>query len=103
MGPEFREQDRCNKIAKVALEEDADVICVTDARMDQYREKHIKGYEKILDRVTGKKWRIKMTCRPGRRGGCFVGGSLLMTSHNCANVRRVGLIKFGVLDRTDLI
>jgi exonuclease III len=97
------EQDRCNKIAEVAFEEDADVICITDARMDPNREAHVKGYEKILDRITGKKWRIKMTCRPGKRKGCFVGGSLLMTSHNCANVRRVGLVKYGVVDKAEMI
>jgi exonuclease III len=97
------EQDRCNKIAEVAFEEDADVICITDARMDPNREAHVKGYEKILDRITGKKWRIRMTCRPGKRKGCFVGGSLLMTSHNCANVRRVGLVKYGVVDKAEMI
>ena len=90
-------------MAEVAFEEDADVICITDARMDSNREAHIKGYERILDKVTGKKWRMKMTCRPGNRKGCYVGGSLLMTSHNCANVRRVGLIKYGVQDKVEMI
>ncbi len=63
------EQDRCNKIAEVAFEEDANVICIPDARMDPNREVLVEGSEKILDRVTGKKWKIKMTCRLGVGSG----------------------------------
>jgi exonuclease III len=49
------EQERCDKIAEVVLEEGADVICIQDARMHPAREGHMKGYEKRLERVTGKK------------------------------------------------
>ena len=54
------EQDRCEKIAEVALEEEADVICVMDARMHPARKEHMKGYERRLERVTGKKWKGKV-------------------------------------------
>ena len=38
------------------LEEYADVFCITDAKMDPARESHLRIYEKILDKETGKKW-----------------------------------------------
>ena len=37
------EQERCNRVAEVAFEEDADVICITDARMDSNREAKSKA------------------------------------------------------------
>ena len=37
------EQERCEKIAEVALEEEADVICILEARMHPAREGHMKG------------------------------------------------------------
>ena len=63
------EQERCDKIAEAALEEEADVICIQDARMHPAREGHMKGYEKRLERVTGKKWRGKVTNRPEKFKG----------------------------------
>ena len=71
--------------------------------MDPARESHLRIYEKILDNETGKKWRSKVINRPGAKRGCYVGGSILFTSHNCANVRRVSVINFGIIDRIDLI
>ncbi len=47
------EQERCDKIAEVALEEESDVIFIQDARMHPAREGHMKGYEKRLERATG--------------------------------------------------
>ena len=38
--------DRCDRIANLAKEEDADVVCIQDSRMDQHREQHLKGYMK---------------------------------------------------------
>ena len=32
----------------------------------------------------------------------MVGGSLLMTSHNCVDVRRVGILNYGVADKIDM-
>ena len=54
------EQERCEKIAEVALEEEADAICVLDARMHPARKEHMKGYEGRLERVTGKTWKGKV-------------------------------------------
>ena len=93
-------QDR--EIAQIANEEDADVICITDARMDPNRDSHMRIYEKILNKETGKKWRSKLTYRPGFKRGCYMGGSILFTSHNCADVRRLGIIEYGIMDRIDL-
>ena len=93
------EQERCEKIAEAALEEEADVICIQDARMHPAREGHMKGYEKRLERVTGKKWRGKVTNRPEKAKGCMIGGSILFKSHNCADVRRIEVIKYGVMDK----
>jgi hypothetical protein len=70
--------------------------------MDPHREQHLKGYMNIMEKSTGKKWKGKMVCRPGRRSGCMVGGSLLMTSHNCVDVRRVGILNYGVADKIDM-
>ena len=70
----------------MALEEEADVICVLDARMHPARKEHMKGYEKRLERVTGKKWKGKMVCRPEKSKGCNIGGSILYTSHNCSDM-----------------
>ena len=66
------------------------------------RGKDTKGYEKRLERVTGKKWRGKVTNRPEKSKGCMVGGSILFTSHNCADVRRSEVIKYGVMDKISL-
>ena len=82
------EQERCDKIAEAALEEEADIICIQDARMHPAREGHMKGYEKRLERVTGKKWKGKVINRPEKTKGCIIEGSILFTSHNCADVRR---------------
>ena len=60
------------------------------------------GYMSIMEKVTGKKWKGKMVCRPGRKKGCMVGGSLLLTSHNCVDVRRVGILNYGVADKIDM-
>ena len=94
--------DRCDKIAELAKEEDADVVCIQDSRMDPHREQHLKGYMNVMEKVTGKKWRGRMVCRPGKRLGCMVGGSLLLTSHNCVDVRRVGILNYGVADKIDM-
>jgi hypothetical protein len=96
------EQDRCERIAEVALEEEADVICILDARMHPAREGHMKGYERRLEKVTGKKWKGKVTNRPEKCKGCNIGGSILFTSHNCADVRRSGVMKYGVMDKVSL-
>ena len=94
--------DRCDRIAALAKDEDADVVCIQDSRMDPHREQYLKGYMNLMEKVTGKKWKGKMVCRPGRRRGCMVGGSLLMTSHNCVDVRRVGILNYGVADKIDM-
>jgi hypothetical protein len=70
--------------------------------MDPHREQHLKGYMNTMEKATGKKWKGKMVCRPGKRRGCMVGGSLLMTSHNCVDVRRVGILNYGVADKIDM-
>ncbi len=70
--------------------------------MDPHREQHLKGYMNVMMKVTGKRWRGKMVCRPGRRRGCMVGGSLLLTSHICVDVKRVGILNYGVVDKTDM-
>ena len=43
------EQERCDKIAEAALEEEADIICIQDARMHPAKEGHMKGNEKRLE------------------------------------------------------
>ena len=43
-----------------------------------------------------------MTCRPEKHKGCVVGGSLVFASHNCVNVRRHGIMKYGVIDRISM-
>ena len=60
---------------------------------------HLKSYEKKLEKITGKKWKGKITYRPEKTKGCLIGGSILFTSHNCADVRRVGILKYGVMDK----
>jgi hypothetical protein len=96
------EQERCDKIAEAALEEEADIICIQDARMHPARDGHMKGYEKRLERVTEKKWKGKVINRPEKTKGCLIGGSILFTSHNCADVRRSGVIKYGIMDKINL-
>jgi exonuclease III len=96
------EQERCDKIAELAVEEEADVICICDARMHPARELHLKSYEKKLEKITGKKWKGKITHRPEKTKGCLIGGSILFTSHNCADVRRIGILKYGVMDKISL-
>ena len=71
--------------------------------MDPSRDTQMKIYEKMMDRITGKKWKGRTVNRPGYTRGCLIGGSILLTSHNCSNVRRKSLIDYGVMDRTDLI
>jgi hypothetical protein len=93
------EQERCEKIAEVALEEEADVICVLDARMHPARKEHMKGYEGRLERVTGKKWKGKVVNRPEKIKGCNVGGSILFTSHNCADVMNSEAMKYCVMNK----
>ncbi len=86
----------------MALEEEADVICIQDSRMRPARAGHMKGYEKRLEKITGKKWKGKVVNRPEKTKGCVVGGSILFTSHNCADVRRSEVIKYGVMDKVSL-
>ena len=86
----------------MALEEEADVICILDARMHPAREGHMKGYEKRLEKITGKMWKGKVTNRPEKAKSCNIGGSILFTSHNCADVRRSGVIKYGIIDKVSL-
>jgi hypothetical protein len=62
----------------------------------------MKGYEKRFEKVTGEKWKGKVINRPERSKGCMIGGSILFTSHNCADVRRSSLIKYGVMDKISL-
>ena len=87
----------------MALEEEADVICVMDARMHPARKEHMKGYERRLERVTGKKWKGKVVCRPEKSKGCNIGGSILYTSHNCSDVRNIEAMKYGVMNKISFL
>ncbi len=95
------DKERCDRVAQVAAEEQALVICLTDVRMDQGRKKGLKAYESILEKATGRSWKGKMTARLGKKRKCYVGGSLLMTSHRCSDVRHTELMEYGVMNKTD--
>ena len=96
------DKERCDRVAQVAAEEQADVICLTDVRMDQGRKKGLKSYESILEKATGRSWKGKLTARSGKKRKCYVGGSLLMTSHRCSDERYTELMEYGVMNKTDI-
>jgi hypothetical protein len=85
-------RERCEKIAMETEKTDADIICLTDTRMNPVRDTQMKTYEKMMDRITGKKWKGRSVNIPGYSRGCLVGGSILLTSYNCSNVRSYGPI-----------
>ena len=63
----------CEKVADVVKRANADVLCITDARMDEGRARYMHGYLSTLKRLTGKNWRGKMEPMPARRTKCSVG------------------------------
>ena len=70
----------CEKIAEVARSSDADVICVTNARMDASKARFMNGYTSTLKRLTGNTWRGKFEARPARGSKCVVGGDIIFFS-----------------------
>ena len=51
----------CEKVADVVKRANADVLCITDAEMDEGRTRYMHGYLNTLKRLTGKNWREDRT------------------------------------------
>ena len=76
----------CEKLVETAKVSDADVICIVDARLDNFKARYIGGYRHTLHKATGKIWRAKLEARPDRRMKCSVGGDIIFYSEKCTRV-----------------
>ena len=50
----------CEKLVETVSVSNADVICIVDARLDNFKTRYIGGYCNTLHRATGKTWRAKL-------------------------------------------
>jgi hypothetical protein len=93
----------CEKVADVVKRSNADVLCITDAKMDEGRTRYMHGYLNTLKRVTGKNWRGKMEPMPARRTKCFVGGDVIFYSDLCSKVVKRPILPHGILSSLDFV
>ena len=81
----------------------ADVLCITDARMDEGRTRYMHGYLSTLKKLTGKNWRGKMEPMPARRTKCSVGGDVIFYSDKCSKVVKRPILPHGILSSLDFV
>ena len=81
----------------------ADVVCISDARLDAYKDRYIGGYCFSMQKATGKRWRAKFEPRPDRRTKCLVGGDIIFFSEKCSSVVKTPLLPYGTLSSTSLV
>ena len=93
----------CEKLVASVTESKADVICITDARLDNFKVRYIGGYCHTLQKATGKSWRAKLEARPDRRLKCMVGGDILFYSEKCTKVIKSPLLPYGTVSSLSLL
>ena len=93
----------CEKLAEIARSAAADVICVTDARMDPSKVRFMNGYLSTLKRFTRKRWRGKFEARPVRGTKCVVGGDIIFFSEKCSKVVKDPLLPYGTVSVLRLV
>ena len=81
----------------------ADVVCISDARLDSYKDRYIGGYCFSMQKATGKRWRAKFEPRPDRRTKCSVGGDIIFFSEKCSSVVKTPLLPYGTLSSTSMV
>ncbi len=85
----------CEKISDTVRDSGADILCVTDARMDPHKNRFLDGYLQTLRKATGKVWRGKIEHRPTRNTKCLVGGDIIFFSENCSKVSKSVILPYG--------
>jgi len=93
----------CDKVMETVKSNDADVLCVLDARMDPHKKRYMGGYLQQLRKHTGKVWRGKIEPRPGRHTGCLIGGEVTFYSEHCSGVIKKPLTAYGTSSLITLI
>jgi exonuclease III len=93
----------CEKLVETASVSNADVICIIDARLDNFKTRYIGGYCNTLHRATGKTWRAKLEARPDRRMKCMVGGDIIFYSEKCTKVVKNPTLPYGTISTLTLI
>ncbi len=85
----------CERISDTVRSSGADILCITDARMDPHKNRFLDGYLLSLRKATGKVWRGKIEHRPAKRTKCSVGGDIIFFSENCSKVSKSSLLPYG--------
>ena len=93
----------CEKLLDTITSANADVICVTDARLDAYKDRYLGGYCHSLQKATGKRWRAKFEARPDRRLKCSIGGDIIFFSEKCSHVVKTAILPYGTLSAISLV
>ena len=90
---------KSQKIASLAYSSKADVILITDARIDSWRLKTaVESFSKTLQKATGKVWSGEATPRHELHR---VGGNLIMCSNKITKPKIKHLMPLGVLSSLD--
>ena len=93
----------CEKLVETATVSEADVICIEDARLDNFKARYIGGYCHTLHKATGKIWRAKLEARPDRRLKCSVGGDIIFYSEKCTKVVKSPTLPFGTISTLSFV
>jgi hypothetical protein len=93
----------CEKVADVVKRANAEVLCITDAKMDEGRTRYMHGYLSTQKRRTGKNWRGQLEPMPFRRTKCSVGSDVIFYSDMCSKEVKRPIIPHGILSSLDFV
>ena len=87
--------DKASLLGGVASDEEAELICVTDVRLDEFGG--LKGKSSVcrtLERITGKTWRGEYITRKEDKR---IGGTYIFHTIDWTNVSIKAALKYGVI------
>ena len=93
----------CEKLVETVVSSAADVVCIVDARLDNYKARYIGGYCNTLKKATGMTWRAKLVARPDRRLKCTIGGDITFYSEKCSKVVKDSILPYGTLSSLTML
>ena len=94
---------KCEQILETVKISGADMICISDARLDSFGRSYIEGYCKKLREATGKTWRKKLEARPERKPKCLIGGDIVFFSEECSKVSKTATSPYGTVSRINML
>ena len=94
---------KCDQLLETVRMSGADLICISDARLDSFGKAYIEGYCKKLRGATGKTWRGKLEARPDKKPKCMIGGDIVFFSEECSKVTKTAITPYGTVSRINML